>query len=171
VDGARRGAIHQTRRGGLTCAIDQVSDEESAVSVHVLYRTSSTATGGRDGRATTADGNFSVKLATPKALGGAGGPGNNPEELFASGYAACFLAAMHVVASRGGPKVPADANVTVDVGIGPRTEGGYGLDVVLDVALPGLELEEAETMVEEAHRQCPYSNAIRNNVPLRSNVV
>ncbi len=141
------------------------------MSVNVLYRTTATATGGRDGHAATKDGTFDVKLATPKELGGAGNPGNNPEQLFAAGYAACFLGAMKFVASQGGPKVPADTTVTATVGIGPRSEGGFGLDIELDISLPGVPHKEAEALVEKAHQVCPYSNATRNNVPVRLNVV
>ena len=141
------------------------------MSVQVLYTTSATATGGRDGQAATRDGSFSVRLATPKELGGAGGAGNNPEQLFAAGYAACFIGAMKFVASQGGPKVPADVNVTATVGIGPRSAGGFGLDVALDVSLPGLPKADAEALVEKAHQICPYSNATRNNVPVRLRVV
>jgi osmotically inducible protein OsmC len=141
------------------------------MSVNVLYRTSATATGGRDGHAATKDGSFDVKLATPKELGGGGGPGNNPEQLFAAGYAACFIGAMKFVASQGGPKVPADTAVTTTVGIGPRSEGGFGLDIALDISLPGLPRSEAETLVEKAHQVCPYSNATRNNVDVRLNIV
>src|SRR5258708_19462259 len=90
------------------------------MSVNVLYKTSAKATGGRDGHAATLDGALDVKLTTPKELGGGGGEGNNPEHLFAAGYAACFIGAMKFVASQGGPKVPADASVTSTVGIGPR---------------------------------------------------
>jgi osmotically inducible protein OsmC len=140
------------------------------MSVNVLYRTSATATGGRDGRSTTADGSLDVKLATPKELGGAGGPGNNPEQLFAAGYAACFLGAMKFVASKGGPKVPTDTTVTATVGIGPRSEGGFGLDIGLEIVLPGVPRAEAEALVEKAHQVCPYSNATRNNVPVRLTV-
>jgi Ohr subfamily peroxiredoxin len=141
------------------------------MSVNVLYKTSASATGGRDGEAKTADGSLTFKLSTPKELGGAGGPGNNPEQLFAAGYSACFIGAMKFVASQGGPKVPADASITTTVGIGPRSEGGFGLDIQLDISLPGLSKEEAETLVEKAHQVCPYSNATRNNVPVRLNVV
>jgi len=141
------------------------------MSVNVLYKTSASATGGRDGEAETADGSLKVKLSTPKELGGAGGPGNNPEQLFAAGYSACFIGAMKFVASQGGPKVPADAKVTTTVGIGPRAEGGFGLDIQLDISLPGLSKDEATTLVEQAHQVCPYSNATRNNVPVRLNVV
>jgi len=141
------------------------------MSVNVLYRTAATATGGRDGRAATKDGSFEVKLSTPKELGGGGGPGNNPEQLFASGYAACFIGAMKFVASQGGPKVPADTTVTANVGIGPRSEGGFGLDVQLDISLPGMARAEAQALVDKAHHVCPYSNATRNNVPVRLNIV
>jgi lipoyl-dependent peroxiredoxin len=139
--------------------------------VDVKYTTTATATGGRDGRAATKDGALDVKLSTPKELGGGGGEGNNPEQLFAAGYAACFLGAMKFVASQGGPKVPNDATVTSTVGIGPRSEGGFGIDVQLDVSLPGLERAQAQELVDKAHQVCPYSNATRNNVPVRLNVV
>jgi osmotically inducible protein OsmC len=142
------------------------------MSVNVLYRTTAAATGGRDGHAATKDGTFDVKLATPKELGGAGNPGNNPEQLFAAGYAACFLGAMKFVASQGGAtKVPADASVTSTVGIGPRSEGGFGLDIELDISLPGVPRGDAEALVEKAHQVCPYSNATRNNVPVRLKVI
>jgi lipoyl-dependent peroxiredoxin len=141
------------------------------MSVDVKYTTTATATGGRDGRAATKDGAFDVKLSTPKELGGSGAQGNNPEQLFAAGYAACFLGAMKHVASQGGPKVPNDTTVTSTVGIGPRSEGGFGLEVALDVSLPGLDRAEAETLVEKAHQVCPYSNATRNNVDVRLRVV
>jgi Ohr subfamily peroxiredoxin len=140
--------------------------------VDVKYTTSATATGGREGQARTEDGSLEVRLATPKELGGGGGQGNNPEQLFAAGYAACFLGAMKAVASKGGTaNVPQDANVKATVGIGPRSEGGFGLDIALDVSLPGVPREQAQDLVEKAHQVCPYSNATRNNVPVRLNVV
>jgi lipoyl-dependent peroxiredoxin len=144
---------------------------EIAMSVNVLYRTSAKATGGRDGHAATLDGALDVKLTTPKELGGGGGAGNNPEQLFAAGYAACFIGAMKFVASQGGPKVPADAAVTSTVGIGPRAAGGFGLDIELDVSLPGLPRADAEALVQKAHQVCPYSNATRGNVDVRLKVV
>ena len=140
--------------------------------VDVKYTTSATATGGRDGRSKTADGALDVKLSTPKELGGAGGDGNNPEQLFAAGYAACFLGAMKAVSAKGDTaKVPQDTTVKATVGIGPRSEGGFGLDIQLDVSLPGVPRDQAEALVEKAHQVCPYSNATRNNVPVRLNVV
>ncbi len=136
--------------------------------VDVKYTTSATATGGRDGRAKTADGALDVKLTTPKELGGGGGEGNNPEQLFAAGYSACFLGAMKFVASQGGTaKVPQDATVKASVGIGPRSEGGFGIDVQLDVALPGVPRDQAQALVEKAHQVCPYSNATRGNVDVK----
>jgi Ohr subfamily peroxiredoxin len=140
------------------------------MSVNVLYRTSATATGGRDGRSRTADGALDVQLSTPKELGGAGGPGNNPEQLFAAGYSACFLGAMKFVASQGGPKVPADTTVTAEIGIGPRSEGGFGITAALTVSLPGLSREDAQALVEKAHQVCPYSNATRGNVDVQLTV-
>jgi osmotically inducible protein OsmC len=145
---------------------------EKTMSVNVLYRTEARAIGGRDGRSGTVDGNFEVKLTTPKELGGPGGEGVNPEQLFATGYAACFLSAMKFVASQGGGvKVPADATVTATIGIGPRTEGGFGLEIALAVDLPGVERQAAEELVAKAHQVCPYSNATRNNIDVQLSVV
>ena len=141
------------------------------MSVNVLYKVSATANGGRDGRSKTLDGALDVVMSTPKELGGAGKEGNNPEQLFAAGYAACFLGAMKAVASKGGPKVPDETTVTSTVGIGPRSEGGFGLDIDLVVSLPGLSSEEANDLVAKAHQVCPYSNATRGNVDVRLSVV
>jgi Ohr subfamily peroxiredoxin len=140
--------------------------------VDVKYKTTATATGGRDGRAETKDGSFKVSLALPKELGGAGGPGNNPEQLFAAGYAACFIGAMKFVASQGGAtKVPDNTTVTSTVGIGPRSEGGFGLTIALDVSMPGVPKDQAKALVDKAHQVCPYSNATRNNIDVKLNVV
>lgn len=141
------------------------------MSVNVLYKTSARATGGRDGRSATLDGSLDVKLTTPKELGGAGGEGNNPEQLFAAGYAACFIGAMKFVGSQTGVKVPADTAITSTVGIGPRSEGGFGLTVALAIELPGLERKVAEELVEKAHQVCPYSNATRGNIDVQLSIV
>jgi osmotically inducible protein OsmC len=135
--------------------------------VNVLYATKATATGGREGHVRTADGSLELTLTTPRQLGGSAGPGNNPEQLFAACYAACFLSAMKFVASQGGPKVPSDAAVTATVGIGPCTEGGFGLDVQLDISLPGLPQADAKPLIQRAHLACPYSNATRDNIAVR----
>ncbi len=134
------------------------------MSVDVKYTTQATATGGRDGHSRTADGALDVKLSTPKELGGAGGEGNNPEQLFAAGYAACFLGALKFVAGQEKIRVLDEAPVTAKIGIGPRQAGGFGITADLTVALPGLERAQAEALVAKAHQVCPYSNATRGNV-------
>lgn len=141
------------------------------MSSKILYSTSATATGGRDGKAATTDGSFGVTLGTPKELGG-NGQGNNPEQLFASGYAACFLGAMKFAASQDKdlPRVPADASVTATVGIGPRSDKGFGLDVALEISLPGVDKAAAEALVAEADTICPYSHATRGNIEVRLSV-
>jgi osmotically inducible protein OsmC len=131
----------------------------------ILYRTRATATGGRDGRATSEDGKLSVALTTPKELGGQGGDATNPEQLFGAGYSACFLSALKFVAGQLKVKVPADATVTADVGVGPRDDGqGFGLEVGLTIVLPGVERAVAEDLVARAHVVCPYSHATRGNL-------
>lgn len=133
-----------------------------------LYTTQATATGGRTGSAKTADGAFAVTLTTPKELGGPGGEGNNPEQLFAAGYSACFLGAIKFVAGQKKVKVAEDSTVTATVGIGPRDDGtGFGLDVELAITLPGLEREVAQAIVDQAHIVCPYSHATRNGLDVR----
>ncbi len=139
--------------------------------VKVLYTTEATATGGREGSARTKDGSLDVKLSTPKELGGGGGTGNNPEQLFAAGYSACFLGAMKAVAASGGPKVPDDAHVTATIGIGPRSEGGFGITAALAITLPGMDHAAAQALVEKAHQVCPYSNATRGNVDVQLTVL
>jgi osmotically inducible protein OsmC len=140
------------------------------MSVNVIYATSAIATGGRDGHTATTDGSLDVKLARPRELGGKG-EGNNPEQLFAAGYSACFLSSLQFVASQGGAKVPANAEVKATVGLGPRSEGGFGLEIALDIKLPGLARSDAETLIEKAHQVCPYSNATRNNVAVKLSLV
>lgn len=141
------------------------------MSVDVKYCTAATANGGRDGRTRTEDGKLDLQLSTPKELGGPGGEGTNPEQLFASGYAACFLGALKFAAHQLKLKAPTDAAVTATVGIGMRSEGGFGLDVELAVTLPGLERDDAQRLVEAAHQTCPYSNATRGNVDVRLSVI
>jgi Ohr subfamily peroxiredoxin len=137
----------------------------------VLYTTEATATGGRDGIAASADGHLSVKLNTPKELGGPGGDGTNPEQLFAAGYSACFLGALKFVAGKAKVSLSPDTKVTATVGIGPRDDGhGFGLDVALSVAIPGVDKAVAEDLVAKAHVVCPYSEATRKNLDVRLSV-
>lgn len=134
------------------------------MSIDVKYTTSASALGGREGSARSDDGRFEAKLSTPKELGGAGGDGTNPEQLFAAGYSACFIGALRVAGQQLKVKVPDDSKVTATVGIGPRAAGGFGITADLVVDLPGLDREEAQKLVDAAHDICPYSNATRNNV-------
>jgi lipoyl-dependent peroxiredoxin len=136
----------------------------------VLYRSEVTATGGRDGRARSSDAALDVALSVPKELGGPGGRGTNPEQLFAAGYAACFLGAVKFVARGRKIPVPDEASVTAAVGIG-AVAVGYGLEVELKVKLPGMDRATAEELVAGAHERCPYSNATRGNIEVRLTVV
>ncbi|GAA4329574.1 organic hydroperoxide resistance protein [Pigmentiphaga soli] len=136
----------------------------------VLYRAGATATGGRDGRSVSDDGKLELSLSTPRELGGAGGEGTNPEQLFASGYSACFLSALKFVAGREKVALPADASVHGKVGIG-AIPTGFGIEVDLEISLPGVDRATAESLVEKAHVVCPYSNATRNNIDVRLTVV
>ncbi|OOG49089.1 organic hydroperoxide resistance protein [Rhodanobacter sp. C01] len=136
----------------------------------VLYRAKATATGGRDGRASSSDGILDIKLTTPKELGGAGGDGTNPEQLFAAGYSACFLGAMKYVAGQQKLQLPADTQVTGQVSIGPIPTG-FGIEVELSISIPGLARADAEALVQKAHIVCPYSNATRNNIDVTLTVV
>jgi lipoyl-dependent peroxiredoxin len=136
----------------------------------VLYRATARASGGRDGRAVSSDGQLDVRLTTPKELGGAGGDGTNPEQMFAAGYSACFLGAMKFVAQRDRIAIPADVSVEGNVGIG-AIPTGFGIEVELRISLPGLDSAAAQTLVDRAHIVCPYSNATRNNINVRLTVL
>lgn len=136
--------------------------------MNVLYRTEATATGGRTGKASTTDGNFSATFVTPKELGGPGGTGTNPEQLFACGYSACFLGALKFVAGNRKVKLSDDTTVTAAVGIGKRDDGqGFGLDVTLTIKIPGVESALAHELVQQAHIVCPYSHATRNGLDVK----
>ncbi|WP_454724765.1 MULTISPECIES: organic hydroperoxide resistance protein [Cupriavidus] len=136
----------------------------------VLYRASATATGGRDGRAVSSDNVLDVKLATPRELGGAGGAGTNPEQLFAAGYSACFLGALKFVAARDKIALPADTSITGQVGIG-AIPTGFGIEVDLNISLPGVDRTVAQSLVDKAHIVCPYSNATRGNIDVRLTLI
>ncbi|ERK07339.1 Organic hydroperoxide resistance protein [Serratia fonticola AU-P3(3)] len=135
----------------------------------VVYRAHAKATGGRDGRATSSDGVLDVKLGVPKEMGGAGGEVTNPEQLFAAGYSACFLGALKFVASKEKVKIPAEAFIEGTVGIG-EIPNGFGIEVQLDISLPGVERSVAEDLVKKAHVVCPYSNATRGNIDVTLNI-
>ena len=139
--------------------------------MQVLYTANATATGGRDGRAVSSDAQLDVKLTTPKELGGAGGAGTNPEQLFAAGYSACFIGAMKFVDAAAKKTLPADVSVNGLVGIGPNGKGGFGIIVTLNISLPGMERADAEALIHKAHEVCPYSNATRGNVDVTLNLI
>lgn len=134
-----------------------------------LYETRATASGGRNGQVATDDGLLSVKLAYPKALGGKGDQ-TNPEQLFAAGYAACFSNAILHVAKAFGVTLT-QAPVSATIGLAANASGGFQLSASLKVALADIELATAQKLVEAAHQVCPYSNAIRNNVAVKLEVI
>lgn len=129
-----------------------------------LYEAKATATGGRThGKVKSSDGVLDLELRMPKELGGSGGEFTNPEQLFAAGYSACFDSALNLVARM--QKMPLkDTEVSATVGIGKLPNGGFGLQVALDVRIPGVEREVAEKLLQAAHQACPYSNATRGNI-------
>ncbi|MCE8025264.1 organic hydroperoxide resistance protein [Billgrantia aerodenitrificans] len=129
----------------------------------ILYAATATATGGREGRATSSDGVLDVQLSTPRELGGAGGPGTNPEQLFAAGYSACFLGALKYVAGQQKVALPAATNVTAKIGIG-QIPTGFGIEAELTITAPGLDRTTLQGLVDQAHIVCPYSNATRGNI-------
>ncbi|HEX4916410.1 MAG TPA: organic hydroperoxide resistance protein [Limnobacter sp.] len=140
--------------------------------MNVVYSTQATSTGGREGRSATADGRLSVQLSTPKELGGAGGPGTNPEQLFAAGYSACFIGAIKFVAGQDKINLPSEPEITAQVGIGANPKGvGFAITVDLSIKLEGLERAAAQALVEKAHQVCPYSNATRGNVDVQLTVL
>jgi len=138
-----------------------------------VYTATSTSTGGRTGSTESSDGRIKLQLSTPKELGGDGGPGTNPEQLFASGYSACFIGAMKAVAARQKIALPADVSITADVAIGPMTgkAGAFGIAVKMAIKVPGMERSAVEQLVAAAHEVCPYSNATRGNVDVTLSVV
>jgi len=131
-----------------------------------VYTATATATGGRQGTAQSSDGALNVALSTPRQLGGAGGPGTNPEQLFAAGYSACFIGAMKAVAARQKLALPGEPSITSDVGIGPMTgkPGAFGISVAMTISVPGMDRAALEQLVATAHEVCPYSNATRGNI-------
>jgi Ohr subfamily peroxiredoxin len=137
-----------------------------------LYHAHGHATGGRTGEGATDDGKVDVKLSTPKELGGDGGPGTNPEQLFSVGYSACFLGALKVVAGKEKVKLPPETKVSAEIGIGPRDDGeGFGITAALSIEAPGVDKSVVEDLVQKAHIVCPYSNAIHKTVDVQLTVV
>jgi lipoyl-dependent peroxiredoxin len=134
-----------------------------------LYTAHAKATGGRDGQIISSDDVLQAKLTTPKELGGAGGVGTNPEQLFAAGYSACFLGALKYVAMKEKVAIPATAEIAGSVGIGPIPTG-FGIEVELKITVPGLDKAQVQALVDKAHIVCPYSNATRGNINVKLTV-
>lgn len=130
-----------------------------------LYTAHAHATGGRTGKAASDDGKLQLTLSTPREMGGDGGAGTNPEQLFACGFAACFLGALKFVAGQEKTKIPEDASVAAEIGIGPRDDGkGFGISAALSVHIPGMDRAQAEDLVRKAEIVCPYAHATRGNI-------
>jgi Ohr subfamily peroxiredoxin len=149
-----------------------VSEEINMAIDKALYTARATSTGGRTGTSSTPDGKLQLTLSTPKELGGDGGAGTNPEQLFAAGYSACFIGAIKAVAGRQKIKVPDDVSITAEVAIGPMSgkEGAFGIQVAMSVSIPGMDRAQAEKLVADAHEVCPYSNATRGNIDVNLTV-
>ncbi len=136
----------------------------------VLYTARATSTGGRTGTSATADGKLNLTMSTPAELGGGGGPGTNPEQLFAAAYSACFIGAMKAAAAKRKLSLPESTSITADVGIGP-IPNGFGLQVAMEIRVPGWSREQAQEIVQAADQICPYSNATRGNVDVKLDIV
>ena len=140
----------------------------------IMYTAHATSVGGRGGgTAKTADGALDLKLDHPVEMGGKG-DGVNPEQLFAIGYSSCFLGAMKFVAGKMSPpvKLADDSSTTAHVSFGARDDGeGFGLEVVMDVMLPGIDRAVAQDIAAKAHVVCPYSHATKGNIKVTTNVL
>ena len=135
-----------------------------------LYTAHAISTGGRTGTASTDDGKVSVSLSTPREMGGDGGPGTNPEQLFALGYSACFLGALKAAGRKDGIKIPEDATVTAAVTFLDREDAvGFSIAAALEIRADGIARARLEELVEKAHLICPYSHLItqKHDVTLR----
>jgi len=130
---------------------------------NTAYTAKATATGGREGTAKSDDGRLDLTLSTPKGLGGDDGQGTNPEQLFAAGYAACFIGALKFVAAEEKSSLPSATYINSEVSIG-AIDGGFGIAVKLAISLGDMDKAAAQIMVDKAHKVCPYSNATRGNV-------
>lgn len=138
-----------------------------------VYTAHATSTGGRTGTTRSSDGRIQLDLSTPKELGGDGGAGTNPEQLFAAGYSACFIGAMKAVAAQRKTSLPGEVSISADVSIGPMTgkRGAFGIAVAMRVSIPGMDKAAVQALAEAAHEICPYSNATRGNIDVELSAV
>jgi len=150
----------------------QIHESETKMIKSAVYSAHATTTGGRTGTSKTDDGRLSVTLDTPKEMGGNGGQGTNPEQLFAVGYSACFLGALKAVARGEKVSIPDDAGINATVHFGENADGpGFGIGVELEVTIPGMDHDQAVALVDKAHQICPYSNATRGNIEVKLSVL
>jgi lipoyl-dependent peroxiredoxin len=145
----------------MTVREEQVPDQPK-----ILYTAEAEVQGGREGHGRTTDGRLEVDLSVPAELSGDGGPGTNPEQLFAVGYAACFQSALMGIA-QGHDLDASDSRITAKVGVGPTGHGGFGLAVWLDLHAPNLTAAQAAELMARAHERCPYSVATRGNIEVK----
>lgn len=137
---------------------------------NIAYAANATALGGREGEVKSDDGRLNLVLSTPKGLGGDNGPGTNPEQLFAAGYAACFIGALEFVAGQEKRRLPKESYINSQVAIG-SIDGGFGIAVKLAVSLGDMNKADAQDMVNKAHEVCPYSNATRGNITVSLSII
>lgn len=136
-----------------------------------LYEAATTATGGRNGKVKSEDGPIDFNLSVPKTMGGEGGNGTNPEQLFGAAYAACFGGALQAVADKEGIKIDKEAlSVTAIIGF-CKEEDGFCLEATLDCFIPGVDIKIGEDLVEKAHEMCPFSKATRDNITVTLNLL
>ncbi|MDR1755395.1 MAG: organic hydroperoxide resistance protein [Culturomica sp.] len=138
--------------------------------MEILYKATAVTEGGGDGRVRSSDNRIDMKLSTPKEMGGQGGDGTNPEQLFSAGYSACLSSAIGFVARQEKLSLKSMA-VQVETGIGPNGKGGFIFSLVIDVTLGGLSQAKAEELVKKAHLVCPFSNSTAGNVKLQERVL
>jgi lipoyl-dependent peroxiredoxin len=132
----------------------------------VLYTGKTHTSGGRNGASHSDDGRLDIALSAP----GSKGTGTNPEQLLAAGWSACFIGAMAGAAAKLKIALPADTAVDAEVDLG-TTEGAYFIQARLNVSLPGLDREVAQSLADAAHQTCPYSKALRGNIDVVITVV
>ena len=135
-----------------------------------LYEATSTAMGGRAGHVTTEDGKLDLNLSIPKSMGGDGGDGVNPEQLFGSAYAACFGGAVQLMAKKKRIELSNDFSVTATIGFCEDEDGAF-LEATLDCYIPGVDIETGESLINKAHEICPFSKATRDNITVNLNLL
>lgn len=141
------------------------------INMKTLYKTTCTAEGGRNGTAFSADSKLDVKLSVPKGLGGEGGEGTNPEQLFGAAYAACFGGALELAAKKKDISIDGDVSVAAHIEIGKTKEDDLQLRATLDCYIPGVDIKTGEELVNAAHEICPYSRATRDNITVTLNLM